>query len=424
MSGRILKKIRTALIWHYYFLRFAVRQFYRQRGLQIASSLAYTTLLSLVPLMIIIYGVVGGLPMFESMGDKVETFIIENFVPAFSDTLQQFLRESSRKASQLTFPSVSLLIVMALMLLQTIDNALNIIWHVRVQRRPVARFLVYWAILTLGPLLVLVGLGLSTYVLSLSIISDVEATLGLKTRLLSWIPFLTSTTAFTLTYILIPNCVVSKKHALVGGLIAAILFEIAKYGFLVYIKHASYQDIYGPIFVIPIFLIWIYTLWVIVILGAHITFCLSAFRLSSELSGTKGPEWNFTDACRVINALWNAQKSGGTMTGSDLRKAGVRLPHYQLNEIMNALHEANWIHDDPKGGWILSRDMSELTLMDLYRIIPNRIALHHDYIDAGDATVRLDGLLRNYNDNLSNIFDVSFKTVFPGKESEDTSKEK
>src|SRR5690606_1670964 len=123
---------------------------------------------------------------------------------------------------------------------------------------PVARFLVYWAILTMGPLLLGVGLFSTSYLFSLPLISGVDTTFGVKERLLSWLPFMTTSIAFTIIYILIPNCVVLRRHALVGGIAAAILFELAKYGFGIYVRTMpGYQTIYGALAVIPIFLIWI-----------------------------------------------------------------------------------------------------------------------------------------------------------------------
>ena len=416
----LLKKVRGTSIWLYYFCRFAVRQFYRQRGLQIASSLAYATLLSLVPLITVMFGFLGGLPVFEKVGGFIENFIIANFVPAFGDTIQSYLHEFSLKTSQLTATGVTILIIIALMLLATIDNALNIIWHVQVRRRPAARFLVYWSILTLGPLLVGVGIFLTTYVLSLSIVNDVKASLGLELQLLSWLPFLSSAIAFTLLYILMPNCVVSRRHAIIGGVVAAILFEYAKFGFGVYISsYSTYEAIYGAIAVIPIFLIWIYTSWVIVILGAHITFCLSAFRLGAEIAGSRGPEWTFADACDVIALLWSGQKSGTTLTYAGLRKSGIKLPLHQINEIMNALDEANWIQPDPKGGWLLSRDMSELTLMDLYRIIPNRIPLRDEISKVSPPAGPLQELLKTYNNDLNHLFGIPFKSILPAPKDPD-----
>jgi len=413
MASKVLFKIKYAFIWLYFFGRFAVRQFYQQRGLQIASSLAYTTLLSLVPLITVMFGFLGGLPVFDTMGDSIQSFIFDNFVPAFGDTIQEYLREFAQKASQLTITNIAFLIVIALMLMATIDNALNLIWHVRIRRKPAARFLVYWAILTLGPLLVGIGLLSTTYLLSLSIISEMEATLGLRTLLLSWLPFLTTAVAFTLLYILLPNCFVSGRHALIGGIIAAIIFECAKYGFGVFVKSmGTHEAMYGAIAVIPVFLMWIYISWVVVILGAHITFCLSAFRFSAERSETRDPDWTFIDACRIITVLWSAQQDGKALTIPELRKQRIRSPYYQINEIMETLQQVSWVHRDIGGGWILSRDMSEIKLMDLYRIIPNRFPLEISSFADDEKSRQINELLQKHNNNLTELLSVPFVSIF------------
>ncbi|MGY8815691.1 MAG: YihY family inner membrane protein [Gammaproteobacteria bacterium] len=201
------------LVFHSIFFR----QFYQQRGLQIASSLAYATLLALVPLITVMFGFLGGLPLFENMGNTIQTYIFNNFVPAFGETVLTYLKGFSQKASQLTVTGLVMIFFIALMLMATIDNAFNSIWHIRNRRNPVARILVYWAILTMGPILLGVGMFSSSYLLSLPLISGVEASFGLKERLLTWLPFLTTSMAFTILYILIPNCFVLRRHALAGG---------------------------------------------------------------------------------------------------------------------------------------------------------------------------------------------------------------
>ncbi|MFT5350023.1 MAG: membrane protein, partial [Gammaproteobacteria bacterium] len=144
MISKLLNSLQQACLWLFYFSRFSVRQFYRQRGLQIASSLAYATLLALVPLVTVMFGFLSGLSVFENMGDAIQTFIFNNFAPAFGDSVRQYLNEFSQKASKLTTTGIIVLVAIALMLMATIDSALNTIWHVRRRRNPVARFLVYW----------------------------------------------------------------------------------------------------------------------------------------------------------------------------------------------------------------------------------------------------------------------------------------
>jgi len=388
MSNRLIANFQHAFIWLFYFSRFSIRHFYRQRGFQIAASLAYVVLLSLVPLVTVMFGFLGGLPVFENMGDSIQIFIFNNFAPAFGDSVQEYLKNFSHKASRLTISGIIILVFFSLMLIATIDNALNIIWHVRNRRKPAARFLVYWTILTLGPLLVGIGLVL--------------------TQTLPVLPFLTTSVAFTLLYILVPNCFVARRHALIGGIFSAMLFEFAKYGFGIYVTSiANFEAIYGAIAVIPMFLVWIYTSWVIVILGAHITFCLSAFRLEAERSGTRDIDWTFTDAYRIIAALWLAQKDGRSLSIPDFRNLGIKIPHYQINEMMEALQQARWVQGKAEGSWFLCRDLATVSLMDLYRIIPNRIPLENSQPTTDEQTRKLNELLQQQHSNQSEILSVS-----------------
>ena len=369
--------------------------------MQIASSLAYTTLLSLVPLLTVMFGFLGGLPVFDKIGDTVQTFIFNNFVPTFGDTIQNYLVSFSQKASQLTITGLLVLFVIALMLMATIENALNTIWHVRDRRNPAARFLVYWSILTLGPILLGIGLFSTTYLMSLPLFTEVGGTPGLQKKILSSLPFLTTSVAFTLMYILVPNCFVYRKHAITGGVIAAVLFEIAKYGFGFYVREvAKYETVYGTLAAIPVFLIWIYTSWVIVNLGAHITFCLSSFRLAKEKSGSREHDWDFEDVYQVVALLWLAQKTGKVCSFIDLRKQGVRIPQYQVNEIMQHLSRAGWVETNANGYWLLSRDLDDVSVLDLHRIIPKRMPLEKDKDVADETESALMQLVAQYRQAL------------------------
>jgi membrane protein len=401
MNLNIFKQVLRVPEWYLYFTRFFFRQFYKQKGLQIASYLAYATLLALVPLLTVMFSFLGGLPVFENVGETIQTYIFNNFVPAFGETVLAYLTSFSRQASQLTVTGVALLFVIALMLMATIDNALNSIWHIRSQRNPVARFLVYWAILTMGPILLGVGMFSTSYILSLPAVSDVDASFGLKERLLSWLPFITTSIAFTILYILIPNCFVLRRHAMIGGIVAAVLFELAKYGFGFYVKAMTgFQTIYGALAVIPIFLIWIYTSWVVLLLGAHITYCLSAFRLDLEKRGIKDHEWSFNEVYQVIHLLWLAQKEGKSVSGVDVRKGGIKIPQHQVNEIMGCLQIGNWVHATGTGNWILSRDMDEVSILDLVKIIPKPIPMESRGSAAHLDQAKLDGIFERYREVL------------------------
>lgn len=406
MIHPLFERSTRAAAWVFYFSRFFIRQFYRQRGLQIASALAYTTLLSLVPLLTVMFAFAGGLPVFSNLGDAVQAFIFNNFVPSFGSTVREYLGGFSENARKLTLTGLAVLVVIALMLMATIDNALNTIWRVSNRRSPVARFLLYWAMITLGPLLVGAGLVGTSYLLALPAMSDLDGTFELRRRLLGMLPFLTTAMAFSLLYVLVPNCHVMRRHALVGGVAAAILFELAKTGFGVYVKSTSTEAIYGAIAVIPLFLVWIYLSWVIVLLGAHITFCIAEFRIADERAGRFEDRWTFEEAFRLLCALWQAQQDGRALAPKALRQMKLRVSQQHANEILNYLLRANWVERTANGEWLLSRDLDTVTLLDLHRIIPRRLPL--DGIAPGDDPwlAALDARLRGHHAALAKTLDV------------------
>ena len=261
---------------------YILRHFYLSNAMQVASSLAFTSLLSLVPLLTVMFGLFGEISVLQNFSTLIQNFIFANFVPEFGQTIEQYIYIFSTKASQLTISGSVFLVLIAMMLLATIDNSFNRIWKIKKKRNPIKRILIYFSLLIMGPLLIGIGLALTSYLLSIPVIADVDTTFNVKTHLLGWLPFLMTSIAFILLYILVPNCYVYKKYAVSAGVICAILFELAKYGFGIYVKEMSgYENIYGALAILPLFLVWIYISWVIILFGAHITFCLSSFYLNT-----------------------------------------------------------------------------------------------------------------------------------------------
>ena len=406
MNPRFVDRFTRTVAWVFYFARFFIRQFYRQRGFQIASALAYTTLLSLVPLLTVMFAFGAGLPVFAKLSDAVQAFIFNNFVPSFGSTVQEYLGGFSANARKLTVTGLAVLVLIALMLMATIDDALNTIWRVNNRRNPLARFLLYWAMITLGPVLVGAGLVATSYILSLPSVSGMEGSFQLGRRLLSVLPFVTTTAAFILLYEFVPNCHVRLRHAVIGGFSAAVMFELAKYGFGIYVKSTSTEAIYGAIAIIPLFLVWIYTSWAIVLLGAHITFCIAEFRFQDERAGRIDDRWSFADAFRVVCALWQAQREGQTLSPRNLRQLGLKQSQQHANEILDYLGRAKWVERTADGGWILSRDMDDVTLFDLHSVIPRRLPLGGTASGDDPWLKELDRVLRAQQGALEKNLDV------------------
>lgn len=233
-------------------------------------------------------------PAFDGVSLQMQSFVFENFVPASGEVVQKYIQEFSANASKLTGPGLVFLLITSIMMMAAIDASLNVIWHNSKPRRPAARFIVYWSVLTLGPVLIGVSLAVSSYIVSLPLLSETTS-YGEKLGLLRLLPFFMELLAFTLLYIVVPNCRVAFRAALTGGVVAALLFELAKKAFAFYItSFPTYQAIYGAMSTIPVFLVWIFLSWTITLIGAELTWCLETFNkrtLGDFGEGEKEIEW-------------------------------------------------------------------------------------------------------------------------------------
>ncbi|WP_411993797.1 virulence factor BrkB family protein [Agarivorans sp. DSG3-1] len=278
MSGRL-----KTLDWQGYFAtaksfsHFLIQRIKQEKLTMIAGSLAYVTLLSLVPLVAVTFSIISAFPVFAGFQIHIEDFVFSNFVPASGEVVKENLRGFVENASKMTAVGIAALAVVALMLISTIDKSLNMIWRVKVKRRWSSAFPMYWMILTLGPLLMGGSLALSSYIFSMQLFAD-ETLLGIWNQLLRMVPLLFSIGAFCLLYLLVPNQSIRFKHGLTGAVVAALLFELGKRGFALYVaSFPSYQVIYGALASIPILFVWVYVSWVVVLIGAEITAALGEF---------------------------------------------------------------------------------------------------------------------------------------------------
>lgn len=242
----------------------------------LAGNLAYVSLLSLVPFIAVVFALFAAFPMFSDVSVQLRHFIFSNFIPATGDIIQRYIEQFVANSSKMTVVGACGLIVTALLLMYAVDSALNTIWRSTRTRPKIYSFAVYWMILTLGPLLAGASLVISSYLLSLrwatGFNSMIDEVLRIFPLLLSWL-------SFWLLYSIVPTTRVPVRDALIGSLVAALLFELGKKGFALYITmFPSYQLIYGVLAVIPILFVWVYWTWCIVLLGAEITVTLGDYR--------------------------------------------------------------------------------------------------------------------------------------------------
>ncbi|EGU33533.1 virulence factor BrkB family protein [Vibrio scophthalmi] len=239
-----------------------------------AGYLAYITLLSIVPMLTVLLSVLSSFSIFADVGNTIQDFVITHFVPTAGDVVKNALLEFISNTGKMTAVGGAFLFVAAVMLISNIDNNLNYIWRVTKKRRVVFSFSMYWMFLTLGPILVGASIAVSSYVTSLRVLES-HVLSSAYDEFLRWLPLILSFLAFVSLYMVVPNKKVKLSHAMIGALVAALLFELSKKGFAAYItQFPSYQVIYGALAAIPILFIWVYLCWLIVLVGAEVTAAL------------------------------------------------------------------------------------------------------------------------------------------------------
>ena len=242
----------------------------------LAGNLAYVSLLSLVPLIAVIFAVFAAFPMFSEVSIQLRHFVFSNFIPTTGDVIQRYIEQFVANSSKMTAVGACGLVVTSLLLMYSIDSALNSIWRSTRVRPRIYSFAVYWMILTLGPLLAGASLAISSYLLSLRWASGLN---GAIDNMLRVFPLILSWISFWLLYSIVPTTRVPNRDAVIGAFVAALLFEAGKKGFALYITtFPSYQLIYGVLAVVPILFLWVYWTWCIVLLGAEITVTLGEYR--------------------------------------------------------------------------------------------------------------------------------------------------
>lgn len=342
------------------FWRFLVQRFIADQGINNAAALTYTTLFAVVPMMTVTFSMLSAIPAFQDTGEQIQSFIFRNFVPSAGETLQQYLRDFTTQARQLTWIGVLVLAATAFWMLVTIEKTFNTIWRVRQPRRGVSSFLLYWAILSLGPLLLGSGFAISTYITSLSLISGPQALLGIQ-ALLQFMPLLFSVAAFTLLYSTVPNARVPLRHALLGGLLAASLFEVAKMLFGLYVRlFPGYQLIYGAFATVPLFLLWIYLSWLIVLFGAELVCNLG---VSQQWRRRALPR--LLSVFGVLRVFYERQQSGLKVRLHDVQRQGWQLAEHEWEEILAFLEQQKLVAPTGSGFWVLSRDLSHYPVQQL-----------------------------------------------------------
>jgi membrane protein len=369
------------------FMAYAAQRFARDGGARQAAGLSYASLLAIVPLLAVGLSFLAGFPAFEHWRFELQRFVFDSMLPDVGLEVSDYLATFIENAKRMTAPGMVGLAVTAVLLMSNINGAMNQIWRVSEPRPIVSRLMVYWTILTLGPLFIGASLSISSYAFAAVQWFD-SAALGGSLGLTRLASVALSALGFALIYVVVPNRLVHPGHALAGGLVAALLFELLKYGFGLYLKYfPSYQAVYGAVSAIPIFLIWMYLSWCVILFGAQVAAALPEWRASQARgSRTADPGTRMALALSILARLREASRNGTHMKE---RHLGRQLPATpaELDATLRAMRAANLIERGRGSRWVLCRDLDEVTMGDLADALDLGLAPGHGWHPSAEVAV-------------------------------------
>ncbi|BEV73145.1 MULTISPECIES: YihY family inner membrane protein [unclassified Paludibacterium] len=348
------------------FGRFLLRRMGDNRLMQVAGSLTFTTMLALVPLLTIALIVISALPMFADYSTRFKVMLLTTLMPEFAGKiLTVYMRQFADNAEKLTAVGILMLAVTSLMLMATIERTFNAIWGVVRSRHWLQQTVVYWGMLTLGP--VVLGGGLLLWH-NLLRASHLKHSAPLLADLIQSVGAIGLTTmALSLLYRVVPNRHVPANHAYGGALLTALLLEVAKLCFGFYIDSiASYKLVYGAFASIPIVLLWVYCMWLVVLIGAVFTCALSYWQ-GAAWRRRLNPRRRLLDALQLLLVLQRAHEQGLALSPADLRRE-VPVGYDELGWILDQLALRGWVQQGSDRRWVLMRALATITMADLVQV--------------------------------------------------------
>jgi membrane protein len=352
-------------------LEFAAQRAREMRLPQVAGSLTFTTVLALVPLLAVALSIFTTFPMFGEFRAALEKDLLRELLPEqYAAQLLRYLNNFAAKATQLTAYGLVFLAATAMLMIHTVERALNELWLVQ-QRRPWAqRVVIYWTLITLGPVLVGASLAATSYLLSTSA-GLVQQLPGLLRAAVDYLPLLVSGLAYAALYVLVPNRKIRWGDALIGGFVAALVGELIREGFAAYIRTGTVATIYGAFAAVPLFLLWVYLAWFVVLFGAAIAATLPMLR-STRFADERRAGNRFVTAVALLRALYEGHRRGGEAARIDTETLAraVRLFPEEAERLLGELERLNYVarlEGVNAGCWLLVCDPERTDLVEVFK---------------------------------------------------------
>ncbi len=366
-------------------LYFARRRLREEKLQQVAGSLTFTTTLALVPLLTIILALFTTFPIFTNFRASMDAYFVQTMMPkGISNTVISNLTQFASKAKSLSAVGAVALLFTSAAMMGLIERSFNQIWRVKRIRPLGQRIVIYWALVTLGPLLF--GLSISASAQLFMATSGIARAAPLASVIFNTLISVGLTTGgFTLLYMAVPNRHVEWRDAVWGGVVAALAFEIAKRLFAMFIRQfPTYAVIYGALAALPLFLLWIYVSWMITLIGALLTAALPVVKYERWWYKPV-PGGAFVDAIAILKVLHGSAHSTDTaLVPSSVIRAHTRFGYDEMTTLLEKMLRAGWVgrvQEDVttrsrwgkrarSGGdnWVLLMNVNKVRLSDVYRM--------------------------------------------------------
>ena len=360
-------------------VRLIAVRFSQDRCAQMAATLTFITLLSVVPVLTVALTVFSAFPAFADVAEAIRKFLAADMVPETGGKLVSFyFAQFGESAARLTAVSLVIVAATAVVLVLSIDRALSTIWHVSRPRPVMQRVLIYWLVLTLGPLLVGGSLSLTTWMVAISVGYAAQVSwigvVALKTM-----PILLTAPAFTFLFRVVPNRYVPMRHAAIGGVVSAFAFESMNSFFALYIAHLpSYKLVNAVFATVPVFLLWTYLSWISILLGGVVASSLSHWRSTERQQ--PDPMAHLYYALCMLRMMNKGLRSGSVQT-LPIFCEKLRVGFDILEQILAKLQRANVVSKLAGQGWGMVREPELVKLKELHRLFvfdPDAIIVRHD----------------------------------------------
>ncbi len=365
------------------FFRFLAKRFLDDRLFEAAGALSYTTVFALVPLSLVVFGVLSAFPAFKEWTGALTDYIFANFVPSAADSLKGKLETVTENAGKLTTAGVIALIVSLLITLHSVEATFNRIWRVRTARPKLGRFLVYWTVLTLGGLVATASLALSTRFFALAIFETAPGR-WLESLMLRLAPMAIELFAFAAIFKVVPHRTVQWRHAFAGAALSVVLFELMKWGIGLYLgSFNSYQKIYGAFAAAPVLLLWIFLGWTTILFGASFAASMSAFRY--QPAAMRLPVgYELYGLLRMLGRFAEYRQQGRGLHSDELQRLEPMLTDALVQEFLGELCEIGLLSRAESGEWLLSRDLDDVALGELYEACGLRVPVVEAHLPCRD----------------------------------------